>query len=74
MSIVSGMVEQRRIAAHARCRVKSWRLTELQAWELADEIRWLRLDFKEITQSLEQIVQSMKDGKITILGAKVTLR
>jgi hypothetical protein len=73
-SIVKSMVEQRRLAALARCRVKEWHVTGLQAWQLADEIRHMQREFNEAPKYLCEIVESMKVGNISVLGAKVVVR
>jgi hypothetical protein len=70
MSIIEGMIEQRRLARRANCEVKAWRITELQAWELADEYRLVL----KSRQSLREVVAAMKRGEIRMFGAQVSVR
>lgn len=74
MSIVQAMVEQRRLAHHARCRVKEWRISEPDAWTLAYEVRWLRSGIQFAPQPISEIVQSMKRGEVSMFGARVRVK
>lgn len=72
--IRNGMIEQLRLARRSRYHITSWRLTELQAWQLADEIRWVQREFNVSPSYLCEIVESMKAGNIRVLGAKVVVQ
>lgn len=70
--ITSAMIEQHRLAQHARCRVRAWRLTELEAWRLADEIRWMQPLPAYSTSGA--LVDAMKRGEVRMFGAQVSVR
>lgn len=68
--IITQMFRQRYHALRANCRVKSWRLTEQQAYLLADEIGW----GLNLLASAIEMVEMMKRGEVTVLGAPVSVR
>lgn len=62
------MIELRRLAAHAHCRITKWKLTEDQAYALADEVG-------EATGfSRLEIVEQIRLGTPMLFGARATLR
>lgn len=70
--VTSAMIEQRRLALRARCRVTGWRLTELEAWRLADEIRWMQAI--PTYSTCAALVSAMKRGEIRMFGAPISVR
>lgn len=63
------MIEWRRLAAHARCRIKAWKVTEDEAFSLARECQGVFSG-----RSTFDVVEEMKAGLVRILGAEVIVR
>lgn len=70
MTVIQWMIERRRLERRALREVNEWRLTELQAWELGDEMMPLQLSPKRCS-TVKQIVEAMKRGEIRVLGKSV---
>ncbi len=67
--ILPAMIQIRCGAHHARCRITKWRLTDCQAWQLADETRgWNGL------QSIFEAYSVIKAGNLTLFGARVSVQ
>lgn len=66
--VIRGMVEHRRLAARARCRIKNWHLSHAEALRLSID---LALPFGE---SPDTIYKEMCAGKSFVLGATVHIR
>lgn len=68
MSVMRTMIEQRRLAARARCRITGWRMTEWQAMCLCDEIAPV------LGLSSHELFFTIAQRKVTVLGSLVALR
>lgn len=72
ITVTDAMIKQRQMARRARCRISAWRLTELEAWRLADEIRWMQP--LPAYSTCGALVDAMKRGEILMFGVPVNVR
>jgi hypothetical protein len=74
LTIVQHIIAHRRSFHRARCRVKAWKITEAQAWQLADETSVFLGTRSTERRHISEIVEATKRGEIRMMGAKVIVR
>jgi hypothetical protein len=67
MTALKPFIEYRRAAHHARCRVKTWHITNDQAEEIADALTY---SYTEKLRTLAEI----RSGGVTLLGAVLKVK